>query len=61
MTDKDQKSRFSLRIDPELLDKFGYVADYDGRTKNGQLVYLIRKYVEAFESKHGTIDPSELN
>ena len=31
----DNKSRFTLRIDPELLEKLGYIAEYEGRTKIG--------------------------
>ena len=38
---EDNKSRYTLRIDQELLDKFGYVAEYEGRTKNGELVHMI--------------------
>ena len=34
---KDNKSRYTLRIDPVLLEKFGYVAEYEGRTKNREL------------------------
>ena len=56
----DNKTRYTLRIDQRLLDKFGYIADYEGRTKNGQLVYLIRKYVENFEKEHGEIGRDDL-
>jgi hypothetical protein len=42
------------------MDKFGYVAEYEGRTKNGQLIYLIRRCVAEFEKEHGTIDPKDL-
>lgn len=56
----DNKTRYTLRIDQRLLDKFGYIADYEGRTKNGQLVYLIRKYVEDFEKEHGEIGRDDL-
>ncbi|MBR5095035.1 MAG: Arc family DNA-binding protein [Oscillospiraceae bacterium] len=54
MTDK--KSHYTLRIDQELLDKLGYVAEYEGRTKNGELVYMIRKRIAAFEKEHGPIE-----
>jgi hypothetical protein len=56
----DDKMRYTLRIDPTLMDKFGYVAEYEGRTKNGQLIYLIRQCVAEFEKEHGTIDPKDL-
>lgn len=30
----DSKVRFTLRIEQELLDQLGYIAEYEGRTKN---------------------------
>ena len=53
---KDNKSRYTLRIDQELLDKLGYVAEYEGRTKNGELVHMIRRRIAAFEKEHGAIE-----
>ncbi len=46
---------FTLRIDSEILDKFHYVADYEGRSANSQLVVLVRKCIEDFEKEHGKI------
>ena len=54
MTDKN--SHYTLRIDQELLDKLGYVAEYEGRTKNGELVHMIRRRIAAFEKEHGPIE-----
>lgn len=54
----DQKSRFTLRIDPELLEKLGYVAEYEGRTKNRELEQLIKRRIREFEAEHGTIPES---
>ena len=31
---QDNKARYTLRIDPDLLEKLGYIAEYEGRTKN---------------------------
>lgn len=50
-----QKSKFTLRIDTELLKKFHYIASYNGRSANGELEILIRKYIVAFEKKHGPV------
>ena len=33
----DSKSRYTLRTDPVLLEKLGYIAEYEGRTKNREL------------------------
>ena len=45
----------SIRIDKEVLDKLHVVADYEGRSANSQIVYLIRKCIQAFETEHGKI------
>lgn len=42
-------SKFTLRIDSELLQKFRYVAEYNGRSANRELDRLIRKQVSEFE------------
>ena len=31
----------------------------DGRSANGKVIYLIRKYIEEFEKKHGEIKTEE--
>lgn len=46
----------TIRLDGELLDKLHVVADYEGRSANGQVNKLIRDCVEAFEEKHGKIE-----
>ena len=33
----NQFSRFTLRVKPELLEKLGYIAEFEGRTKNKEL------------------------
>ena len=47
---------FTVRIDPELLDKFHVVAAYEGRSANGQMLVLIRKCIEGYEKEHGLIN-----
>ena len=51
----DQKSRFTLRTDPALLEKLGYIAEYEGRTKNRELEQLIKRRIREFEAEHGEI------
>lgn len=53
---KDNLSRYTLRIDQTLLDKLGYIAEYEGRTKNRELEQMIKKRIRDFEQKHGEID-----
>lgn len=46
----------TVRLDAELLHKFHIMADYEGRSANGEAVFLFRRAVEKFEEKHGAID-----
>lgn len=52
---KDNLPRYTLRISQILLDKLGYIAEYEGRTKNKEIEQLIKKRVSDFEETHGTI------
>lgn len=45
----------SIRIDEEMLNKLHVVADYEGRSANGQILILIRDCIEQYEQKHGPI------
>lgn len=49
-------SKFTLRTDNELLKKFRYVADYNARSANRELEFLMKKHVAKFEREHGTIE-----
>ena len=53
---KDYLSRYTLRIEQELLDKLGYIAEYEGRTKNRELEHMIKKRISDFEREHGKIE-----
>ena len=49
-------ARYTLRISKILLEKFGYIAEYEGRTKNRELEQMIKKRIAEFENEHGKID-----
>lgn len=53
---KGNPSRYTLRVDQALLDKLGYIAEYEGRTKNRELEQMIKKRIRDFEQEHGEID-----
>ncbi len=38
-----------IEIDPVLHYKLHYIAKYEGRSGNGQILYLIRKCIAEFE------------
>ena len=48
----------SIRIEEEMLEKLGYVAEYEGRSVNSQILVLIRERIQAFEAEHGKIEGS---
>ena len=46
----------SIRIEEEMLNKIGYVADHEGRSVNSHVLVLIRENIKKFEEEHGSID-----
>ncbi len=55
MKKTDTKS-VSIRIPTEILPNIRYISDYEGRSLNSQVVYLIRKCISDFENEHGKIN-----
>lgn len=49
----------SIRIDDSLLNRLHVVADYEGRSANGQILLLIRHCVEEFEAEHGKSEKTQ--
>ena len=41
----DDKVRYTMRIDRKLLDKFGYIAEYEGRTKNREIEQMMKRRI----------------
>ena len=54
MRNKNNK-HLGLEIDPELHYKLHYIAKYEGRSANGQILYLLRKCIKDFEANEGEI------
>lgn len=54
MRNKKNK-HLGMEIDPELHYKLHYIADYEGRSGNGQILYWIRQGIRDFEAKNGPI------
>ena len=52
---KNMLARYTLRIHPVLLSKLGYIAEFEGRTKNKEIEQLIKKRIDEFELHHGVI------
>ncbi len=45
----------SIRIEKEMLEKIGYIADYEGRSVNSHVLCLIRENIKNFENENGEI------
>ena len=54
MRNKNNK-HLGIEVDPELHGKLRYIAKYEGRSANGQIIYLIRRCIKAFEEENGEI------
>ena len=48
----------SIRIEEEMLEKLGFVADYEGRSVNSHILVLIREKIKKFEEHNGEINGS---
>lgn len=46
----------SIRIEEEMLEKLGFVADYEGRSVNSHILVLIRDNIKKFEEENGMIE-----
>ena len=55
MRNKNNK-HLGIEIDPELHYKLHYISKYEGRSANGQILYLIRKCIREFEEQEGEIE-----
>lgn len=56
MQGSNDKTTFTVRITREMLEKFHYISDYEGRSSNKEMIQLIKKHIAEFEAKHGKIN-----
>lgn len=54
MKNRSEK-HFGLRVDADILAKFRYVSEYEGRSANSQLIRLMVKFIAEYEKEHGKI------
>ena len=54
MRNKNNK-HLGIEIDPTLHYKLHYISKYYGRSANGEILYLIRQEIKAFEKAEGEI------
>ena len=58
MRNKKNK-HLGIEIDPVLHYKLHYISKYYGRSANGEILYLLRQEIKAFEQAEGEIEVPE--
>lgn len=48
-------SKFTVRVEDEILKKFCYVAEYNARSANKELEVLMKRHIVEFEKAYGKI------
>lgn len=51
----EKDKHLGLRIDSETHEKIKKLAEYDGRSINGEVLYLIRQAIKEHEKKNGKL------
>lgn len=51
---------FTLKMNAEMLKKFLFVSQKEGRTPNNQFLFMLRNNVAYYEKTKGRIKPSDL-
>lgn len=55
----DKEKHLGLRIDSDLHARLKSLATYEGRSVNGEILYLIRQAILAHEKENGPLLPKE--
>lgn len=53
---KVKEKHLGIRIDEEIHRKLRYIADYEARSINGEILYLIKCAIAEFEKENGIIE-----
>lgn len=56
-----ETTSFMLRISDELNNKLIEIAKSEGRSKNKQIEYILKKYVESYQENNGKININQNN
>ncbi|MCQ2441643.1 MAG: Arc family DNA-binding protein [Oscillospiraceae bacterium] len=52
--------KLTVRINKEIARKLAYIAEYYGRSMNGQIYWLAKQEIARFEKEIGKIEETEL-
>lgn len=58
---ESKKKHFGIRVDADTHTKLQYIAQYEGRSINGQILHLVKDCIRDFEIHNGKIETSETN
>lgn len=51
----EKNKHIGLRCIEEVLTKLKYIAEFEGRSINGEILYLINREIKRFEKEYGVI------
>ena len=51
-----KNKHLGIHVDENLHYKLKYIAEYEGRSINGQVLYLINRCIRDFEKENGKIE-----
>ena len=54
-----QIKNIGLRVSPDIHAKLRSIAEYEGRTINGQILWLINRCIRDFERENGKLNLTE--
>ena len=60
MEKKEQMYAYPLRLNTETYAKIKVLAKENSRSINGQLEFMVKKYLQDYEQEHGEIDITSL-
>ena len=55
----ENNKHLGTEVEPVLHYKLRYIAKYEGRSANGQILYLVRQCIKEFENENGEIQIPE--
>lgn len=54
-----KNKHIGIRVENEIHYKLKYISEYEGRSMNGQVLYLINQCIRNFEKENGEIEYSD--
>lgn len=58
---KNLQKLYSFRTNDELIEKLNIIAEKHSRTRNKEIEYALKQYVENYETQEGKINLKNIN